>query len=97
MTTLFVVRYLVGYAISVDYKAAVAVGVAMGLVPWIRKTVSIGLLSCIVDILTYTIGNAVAISSVTTSIGGYASKFTMTAMKTISFKKVYQGVVVVYL
>ena len=62
--SLFFSSVLVRYAISVDYKAAVAVlsvdyktavavGVAMGLIP----RISILLLSCIVDIFEFTIGS----------------------------------------
>ena len=91
------------YAISVDLLATTFMCVVMGLLSCVpamshlRSHVVVAFLLLVTDIFEYNIRTAVAISSVTASIGGYASKFTMTAMKTISFKKVYQGVVVVYL
>ena len=64
MTTMLVISALVRYAISVDYKAAVAVGVAIGLLP----RISMELLACIVDILGHIIGTARAISLMVASI-----------------------------
>ena len=64
---LFLASVLVRYVVFVDYKKAVTIAVAMGLVPWIREAVIILLLSCIVDILEYTIGTARAISLMTAS------------------------------
>ena len=85
---LFLASGLVRYAISVDYKAAVAVvsvdykaavavGVAIGLVP----RISILLLACIVDIFGHIIGTARAISRMTASIAVCASNLIMKPMK----------------
>ena len=95
MTTMFLVSALVRYGISVDYKATLAICFAMGLAPWIRESVIIVMLLCIHDIFEYTIRNAIATSSVTTSSAGHTSDIIMMAMKKISQRRIYQVVVVV--
>ena len=102
MTILSSISFVLRYAASLDYPATIAACLGIAVVPRIRNIAAIVVLSCIIDILDFTIGLGNSISLAAFAIASVISNTILRAMKLFTLKRIYQvlgvlGLVILYI